>query len=62
MKSGAALIEMVGIADMHNACRLWHIGNNYPFTQGKERSEVVISLPTNNVQYKLLEEGNDICM
>ena len=33
---------------MHNEYRLWHIGNDYPFTKSKERGEVVVSLPTNN--------------
>ena len=45
---GDAVRETTGIADMHNACRFWQIGNDYPFTKSKERGEVVGSLPTHN--------------
>ena len=43
---GGAMRETTGITDMHKACRLWHIGNDYPFTEFKERGEVVGSLST----------------
>ena len=46
---GCALIETVGIANMHNACRLWHIVTDYTFTENKEKSEVIVSLPPHNV-------------
>ena len=40
--------ETTGIAYMHNACRFWQIGNDYPFTKSKEMGEVVGSLPPHN--------------
>ena len=62
IKFGGALKEIVGMANMNNVCRLWHIGTDYPFTQSKYRGQVVGSQPTLNVQCNLLEEGNDIYM
>ena len=35
---------------------------DYPFTERKERGEVVGSLPTHKLQLIHLKEGNDICM
>ena len=33
--------ETDGIYDMYNACRLWHIGTDYPFNEIQEKDEVV---------------------
>ena len=38
--------KMTGISDMHNACTLCNIGNDYPFTECKDSGEVVGSLLT----------------
>ena len=48
MNCGDVVRETTEITDMHNACRLWHIWNDYNFTKSKERGEVVVSLPTHN--------------
>ena len=45
---GGTLREMVVIYNMHNVCRLWHILNDYTFTESKEMGEVVGSLPPHN--------------
>ena len=43
-----ALRETIGIYDMHNACRLWHIITNYTVNDSKDRGQVVTSLPIHN--------------
>ena len=43
-----ALRDTIVNADMKNSCRLCHIGTEYPFSDSKERGQVLGSLPTHN--------------
>ena len=45
---GGALRDTVEIDDMHNVCRLCHIGTDSSFNYRKDRGRVVGSLPTHN--------------